>query len=430
MGEPAKEIRFTDADEPERFIPVSKKMLIDDLMETGMLAEPDRKLFRRFSSLFSALLHHRYHRDLEQLKEAYRPFSPDPETVASRTGFRPDLDAFQKQFIGHVEKIFNDANYERLAPDEINKALKERSPYGLTLYVDLNDFDELLLCYRGLAVRSDLRRTWKKLYFGKERIETPIYKRLALVLKLKSESRLALEYRKELGIDEKAASRRARRKRLRSAVAMDGDAIYLKLFKDIPRSDLEMLFPTTRVRMNLFDKIKIGITGGGGIIFGLIKVLAALLATTTALTFGTLGILVGFFGMMGRQVVRVFNLRTKYMVKLSQNLYMHSLDNNAGVFTHLIVVAEEEEWKEAILAYFFLGFESEREYDLQGLDRRIEQHIRDLYGVRVNFEIQDALKELRERGILIEEGNQLRVLPLEESCRRLDREWDSIFEFP
>ena len=165
--------------------------------------------------------------------------------------------------------------------------------------------------------------------------------------------------------------------------------------------------------MNLFDKIKIGIIGGGGIIFGLVKVFAALLATTTALTFGTLGILVGFFGMMGRQVVRVFNLRTKYMVKLSQNLYMHSLDNNAGVFTHLIVVAEEEEWKEAILAYFFLGFDSEKEYDLKNLDRRIEQHIKELYGVRVNFEIQDALKELRERGILIEEGNQLRVLPLE-----------------
>ena len=42
------------------------------------------------------------------------------------------------------------------------------------------------------------------------------------------------------------------------------------------------------------------------------------------------------------------------MKALSDNLYFKNLDNNAGVFYHLIDAAEEEEFKEAVLAYYFL----------------------------------------------------------------------------
>ncbi len=35
------------------------------------------------------------------------------------------------------------------------------------------------------------------------------------------------------------------------------DDVYLKLFKDIPRMDLEMLLPGTQIKMSLFDRTKI-----------------------------------------------------------------------------------------------------------------------------------------------------------------------------
>lgn len=403
---------------------------MDDLLASETLPGEQKALFRRFAALFVALIHHRFHRDLEDLKASFRPFSPDPDTVALRPRSAEELRSLQQQFRGRFEKILNDANYENLSTDELNKALKERSPYGLTFYVDLKDYDELLLSYRGLSVRVEHRRTWKKLYLGMEQTETPIYRRLALLLKLKPQARLVEEFQKDLHLTEKKAVRRARKKRRQDALDIDEDAIYLKLFKDVPRSDIEMLFPTTRVRMDLFDKIKMVITGGGGILFGLFKVIAAFLVTTATLTIGTIGILCGFFGLLGRQVIRVFNLRTKYMAKLARNLYLNSLDNNAGVFTYLIVGAEEEECKEALLACFFLCFESEEAHDRRGLDQRIERHLRERYGVQVDFEIRDALKELRARGLLIEEGGRLSIPPLDECCRRLDREWDNFFQFP
>ena len=42
------------------------------------------------------------------------------------------------------------------------------------------------------------------------------------------------------------------------------------------------------------------------------------------------------------------------MKALADSLYFKNLDNNAGVFHHLVDAAEEEEFKEAVLAYYFL----------------------------------------------------------------------------
>ena len=38
------------------------------------------------------------------------------------------------------------------------------------------------------------------------------------------------------------------------------DFIYMKLFKNIPQTDIEMVFPTTRVKFRMFDKVKLGVT--------------------------------------------------------------------------------------------------------------------------------------------------------------------------
>ncbi|HEV7463367.1 MAG TPA: hypothetical protein VGN85_05580 [Methyloceanibacter sp.] len=61
----------------------------------------------------------------------------------------------------------------------------ERSPHGLSLQVDLGDFDELLLYYRGTAVEVLEERIPWRLYLTKDRTEVPIFQRQFLLLKLK-----------------------------------------------------------------------------------------------------------------------------------------------------------------------------------------------------------------------------------------------------
>ena len=65
------------------------------------------------------------------------------------------------------------------------------------------------------------------------------------------------------------------------------------------------------------------------------------------------------------------NRKLRFMQTLTRNLYFKNLDNNAGVIFRLINDAEEEESKEALLAYFFL-LVSGAERTAEQLDTDIE----------------------------------------------------------
>ena len=64
--------------------------------------------------------------------------------------------------------------------------------------------------------------------------------------------------------------------------------------------------------------------------------------------------LAAFGGFLVRQFTKFKNRKIQFMKALSENLYFRNLDNDAGVFHHLLDAAEEEEVKEAVLAYHFL----------------------------------------------------------------------------
>ena len=64
--------------------------------------------------------------------------------------------------------------------------------------------------------------------------------------------------------------------------------------------------------------------------------------------------LAAFGGFLVRQFTKFKNRKIQFMKSLSENLYFRNLDNDAGVFHHLLDAAEEEEVKEAVLAYHFL----------------------------------------------------------------------------
>ena len=146
----------------------------------------------------------------------------------------------------------------------------------------------------------------------------------------------------------------------------------IKLFQDVPRADLEMLFPNARVRMRTIDKLLIGVPAVvSGIIMVVTKLVAALLPVLLLLAFWfglrrepvelsqgqlvTLGAgLAALGGFLVRQFGKFKNRKIQFMKSLSDNLYFRNLDNDAGVFNHLLDAAEEEEVKEAVLAYHFL----------------------------------------------------------------------------
>jgi hypothetical protein len=209
-----------------------------------------------------------------------------------------------------------------------------------------------------------------------------------------------------------------------TALGINGeeDIVYMKLFKDIPRADLEMLFPNTRVQIRLFDKIKLGIMGGGGTAGGIMatvtKFSAAIEPISALIAIG------GLLGVLWRQIAKVFSQRAKYSAILTKNLYFYNLNNNMGTLTYLFNTAEAAECKEAMLAYFFLltGGESSR----VDLDKRIENYIQEKYAIPMDFEINDGLDKLQRSELLNINDNIISAVPLSKANIKLRQQWNEV----
>jgi len=105
-----------------------------------------------------------------------------------------------------------------------------------------------------------------------------------------------------------------------------------------------------------------------------------------------MGVIIGF---VLKQWGNYKNRKIRFMKTLGDNLYFKNLDNNAGVFHRIIDDAEEEECKEALLAYYFLLC-SGKGLSSSEPDREIEEWFERELRVSPDFEIRDALRKLNE----------------------------------
>jgi hypothetical protein len=425
----AEEARLglSQASPEERFIPVTRHDLLDRLSRPEVWG----KEVEEIRTLFRVLVHWRrleYSERQRQLVRDYHPFNPDadmkgePLTEAHRQ-------ERQREFLRHIRHLLERGNYIEIPNESIPRLIAEQNPYGIELKVDLSEFEELLIYYRGQTstiVKPNRLDAWVR---RKKPVSLPIYQRLFVLLKLKPIELRLREIMKAENVDEKKAAKILRKLRKTLPSTVTGELIYLKLFKFIPRSDLEMLFPNTRVMLKSFDKLRLGITAGGGTTAGVVGTVSKLTAATAIGPVGWAVALAGLAGIIFRQVTSVFNARTQYMIELNRKLYFHSIANNRSVLAMLTEGGEEEDVKEEALLYTFLVNHPVHESELQHIKEGIEHFLSDAYGIKINFDMNDALARLAEDGLVKKDaGGVLTALRPTEAFLHIDHKWDSYLD--
>jgi hypothetical protein len=337
---------------------------------------------------------------------------------------RMEKQDLQKRLVSEMTAVLDAANFEKVTAEDLKQALAEESLFKIRLEVDFDDFEDVIFFRRGESIR---RETLVQFYgLRKKSFAFTNYDRVAIYIKLREKDYFEAKGRKHLNF-------------------VPGSTI-IKLFHNVPKADLEMLFPNSRVRMKTIDKLIIGIPAAvSGIVVVVTKLGATLILIGSVVAFwlgfsqeeikinqkhlialgaglATLG------GFLFRQIGKFKNRKIKFMKALSDSLYFKNLDNNAGVFYHLIDAAEEEEFKEAVLAYFFLQTEK-RPLRKNELDELIEKWFETKWNCNIDFEIDDALKKLERLGLVTRDGTMLDCKPLAEAKRRLDYIWDNYFTF-
>ncbi len=380
----------------EAFVPFRKAELAAALAGRPELDEAKRALFRRFCRLLDVLLHSEYHATLEQLKNAYAPFDPDNDTQAVDDAANAGADALRHTLFERFGWLLERANFIRLAKEDIHTAVTDRSHWGLSLDLNFEIFERLEVYCRGDVIGTRFRRTLRN-RFRTEAVEVPIYQRLAVIFRIQPD-RTTSKY-------------------------LDTQDVYVKLFKDIPKADLDMLLPGTRVKMSLLDRAKILVPSLGGITVGVVKLF--LVALNPYLILGVVG---GTLGYSARSIYGYLNTRQKYQLNLTQSLYFQNLDNNSGAIHRLLDEAEEQENREAMLAYYFLWQAADKRGTApEELDRRIEAFVAERVDGEIDFEIGDALAKLaRLEVVRRDDEGRWHALPIKQAIDALARRWTRV----
>ncbi len=208
------------------------------------------------------------------------------------------------------------------------------------------------------------------------------------------------------------------------------DVLYLRLFKDVPHVDMEMHLPEqgTKVVMRTIDKAQIASPLVVGLPSFALKLLSASMMGPMA--FGAVmmaPITAGLNSFFGFQ-----RAKQRHLHHMIRNLYYLTLANNASVIQSVMDAAEEEEYKEALLAYFFLWRHRDdpEPWDRNRLDARIEAYLRETTGLNVDFEVGDALRKLLRLGLIQGDlRDRLVAVPIDFALQILDARWDNFFPY-
>ena len=114
--------------------------------------------------------------------------------------------------------------------------------------------------------------------------------------------------------------------------------------------------------------------------------------------------------------------RCAIKIELTGNVYFRNVNNNAGIFDYLIGAAEDQQSKEAFLAYYFLYAASQPPTAAE-LDARIGAWLQQTFGLKVRFAVGDALDKLERLGLLRRDGERLLVSPLDGALAQLRGLW-------
>ena len=424
MDTTAKISGLAESQRHDQFIPVRKEDLFSALIKQGDLADPgERELFWRFARTLRTICHYEYSETLDRLRDDYYYFSP--EVAGHAAADRAKSDCAYDDLIRSLDEVLKDANFEELPHEDVADAHRKRT-VPVAVKAEHDDFREVRFYKRGRHVERFEVAEW----FGwrRRQVEIEVFDDIVLVVAMKSQA--------EIG------SRRELRNLKRRKIIPG--SVLLKYFRNIACGDLYALFPNARVVMTNFDKAFLGAPAIAGGIPILIKLYATIsvLFVVAGIYFGgsgsvadadmkaALAALMGIVALGGfavRQWLKYQHQTLKYHMELTENIYFRNVNNNAGIFDYLIATAEDQETKEAAIAYHFIR-KAEAAPTATEIARRVETWLADNFAVNVDFKIADALETLNRFGLVRNEGEQLFVPPLEPAIAQLHQVWNNFFK--
>lgn len=414
---------------PERrdgYIAARKAELAHAFAADSNLPAGEAQAMAELFKLLGALLHHEAHERLEALKALYDPLDPDAPP-ARRDTSPAAFEAFETALADSLTR----ANFVEIDPDSVQTRAATKLITGLSIKPSQAGIRRVRFFARGVRPERVVVRRW----FGlrRQEVEVQSMNDVVVLVGFKAEA-------------EDEAVQRADRKALqRMRRGVRQGAALVKHFRNVAAPELVTLHPGAKPSMRPRDQVFLAapaIVAGAPVLLNLWPALTVIFAVLAAY-FGAQGVIeenelkralaamsglvaVGAFVMRQRLKYEAQTLR--YQKQLADTVYFRNLANNAGVLDLLVGAGEEQDVKEAFLAYGLLR-RAGRPLARGEIDNFAEDFLRERFGLEIDFEIHDALGKLERLGLVTREGETYAAAAPNEALARLDAAWDGLFSF-
>ncbi len=403
----------------EQYLPFDKEVLLEKLLMTNSFSTIEKGKFEKLFEVLEHYFHDQGFNLIRKIKRNYAAFDPDKlEEERIKFSNNSDYSIFKSSLLQVLER----GNYNQINQAVLDEAIENADLIGLQLKINFDDFKEYFVYTRGHHATTE---KVKRFVFWEKEVELKYYDYVVIYINYKD----ATYFENQKGDIVN--------------LPFTPSCSIIKIFKKVPKNDLETIFPNAVPKMSLKDKLLLWIPGlAGGISLLSAKVIPALLTMYAAYQTGQVlnisnskaSLIQGLIalGVLGAYLFRQYNnyvsKKIKFSKMLTDSLYFKNMGNNSGVFPMLIDNAEEEELKETILAYAFLSL-SQVSISAEVLDKQIEDWIQTAFQIQLDFDVEDALQKLKNIGLGFKVNGKWTVLPLDKALVRVDELWDGIFDY-
>ncbi len=403
----------------ETYIPIQNADLVDALLSRAdcphggqpsgqSSGQPSgQSKLRTVFTAMSDLLHHRGRPLHTGFACQYDEIDPDRDTRPVKANIHeplrhPLVDA--NRIAELSRQVLLDAGYSEVDRAELETAVQCASEWGVPLHVDFDVFDLLLVYARGDIIGVRTKRRWKNL-LRITNVDVPLYQRVVVMFKLHEGSQTEDQ--------------------------LEPSMLHLRMFKNVPKLDIDMLLPGTQIRISWLDRTKSIVPSLGGIgvqIYKIIRVALFVAVITYSIAAMLAGLTLAIMGYIVRSVLTYVQTRNRYMLNLTRSLYYQKLDTNAGVAYRLLYEAEAQRHREVMLAYYAL-LSADRPISLRKLRRRVQRIIRETADVEVDYRATDAIKTLESWTLIVRDNKgMLSTHHADEAMKRIDACWDQAID--
>ncbi|KAL6606413.1 hypothetical protein ACP70R_042066 [Stipagrostis hirtigluma subsp. patula] len=209
--------------------------------------------------------------------------------------------------------------------------------------------------------------------------------------------------------------------------------LQLKIYEKIPIPDLPVVFPHKKLSFRILDTVRLDIATVVGLLAYVVNYKFESLASSPSAFLLDIVASTALLILVFRVALGYKQTRDRYQLLVNKTLYEKTLASGFGSVYFLLDASEQQQYKEALLAYGMLLCRNKYQVSSRASIRdACEQFMFEKFKAKIEMPIDKALETLLRLGLVIElqadGGSSVMALPCSEAYEILKCRWDTLLE--